>query len=58
MTLSQKINQLIILREAASNRWQQEALKDAVLMMRSTSDYYELAYLRGYRDAKRKGDEA
>ena len=58
MTIPQKINQLIVLREAVSDSRQQEALKDAVLMMKSTADYYERAYMRGYHDGKRKGDQA
>ena len=58
MTLPQKINQLIVLKEAASDSRQQEALKDAIALMKSRVDFYELAYMRGYRDAKRKGDEA
>ena len=58
MNVNQKINQLIVLREAAHDSRHKEALRDAVLMMKSTADYYERAYMRGYRDAKRKGSEA
>lgn len=58
MTIDQKINQLIILREAAHDKYRRDALEDAILLMRSKREFYDLAYMRGYRDAKRKGDEA
>lgn len=58
MTLNQKINQLIVLHNAAYDSRQQDALKDAITLMKSKVDFYEIAYMRGYRDAKRKGDEA
>lgn len=58
MTVEQKINQLIVLKEAAYDSRQREALRDAILMMRSCADYYIRAYQNGYRDAKRKGSEA
>lgn len=58
MTLNQKINQLIVLHDAAYDSRQQAALKDAIILMKNKVDLYELAYMRGYRDAKRKGDEA
>ena len=58
MTRNQTINQLIILREAAHDAHKRKALEDAILLMRSTTDYYIKAYMRGYHDAKLKGDEA
>lgn len=58
MTINQKINQLKILREAATDRHKKEALDDAIRMMTSTADHYIKAYMRGYHDAKAKGEEA
>lgn len=57
MTIEQKINQLIVLHDAAYDSRHKEALEDAITIMRSKADLYELAYMRGYKDAKRKGDE-
>jgi len=58
MTIEQKINQLIVLREAAHDSRQREALQDAITMMKSCAELYIKAYMRGYHCAKIKGDEA
>lgn len=58
MTIDQKINQLIILRDSAHDRYRKEALEDAITLMMSKHEFYDLAYMRGYRDAKKKGAEA
>lgn len=58
MTPEQTINQLIVLREASHDARQKRALNEAVQLMRSCSEWYIKAYMRGYHDAKIKGSEA
>lgn len=58
MTLNQKINQLKVLHDTVTDKRQQDALNDAIILMQSRAEFYTIAYMRGYHDARNKGEEA
>lgn len=58
MTPRQAESILITMREAAHDRFQKMALEVAIMQLHDRLEIMDRQYLRGYRDARRKGEEA
>lgn len=58
MTPRQATSVLIVMHEAAHDATQKEALKIAITNLRDRLEIMDRQYMRGWHDAKRKGEEA